>query len=160
MSNAGRVQEQVFAAVAKSGLAFREGDGFIQALAPPIDGENQSTAIRVWCDEHSNGNVVVYMVAPVLANLPKGDKEIELKAHLICNSLNQGQVFGRWVYYPEMGTIAIEHELVGEDLDPSEIIGTLVTVAHTADRWDDQIQANLEAGDRLYDPDVETEVTS
>ena len=92
----------------------------------------------------------MYMMAPVLGGLPTDDDMINVKAHMICNSLNQDQMFGRWVYYPDEGNIVIEHELVGEDLDPSEIIGTLVTVAHSADRWDDVIQEDLGAGKRLY----------
>ena len=155
MSQADRVQQQVFAAVAQSGLTHVQDGDVIRVLAPPIEGENQSTEIRVKSSEHSNGNVVVYMMAPVLGELPTDDEAIMAKAHMICNSLNQDQMFGRWVYYPDEGSIVVEHELVGEDLDPSEIMGTLLTVAHSADRWDDVIQKDLGAGERVLQGPVE-----
>ena len=153
MSQADRVQQQVYAAIVQSELPHRQEADFIRVLAPPVEGENQSTEVRVRSAEHANGNVVVYMMAPVLGELPTDDEAVIAKAHMICNSLNQDQLFGRWVYYPDEGNVVIEHELVGEDLDPSEIMGTLASVAHSADRWDDVIQADLGAGERLYSED-------
>lgn len=150
MSQADRVQQQVYAAVVQSELPHQQDGDVIRVLAPPVEGENQSTEVLVRSSEHPNGNVVVSMMAPVLGELPTDDEMINMKAHLICNSLNQNQIFGRWVYYPDEGNIVIEHELVGEDLDPSEIIGTLASVAYSADRWDDVLQEDLGAGKRLH----------
>lgn len=155
MPKAGRVQEQVFAAVARSGLAHIEEDGFIRVQAPPVEGQNQTTEVLVRSSTHDNGSVVVMLLAPVVVGLPEDDEEILVKAHMMCNALNQDQMFGRWVYYPDEGRIVIEHELVGEDLDPSEILGAVVTVAHSADRWDDRIQKDLGAGTVFSPPDNE-----
>lgn len=157
MPKASRVQQQVFAAIAQSGLAHIEEEGYIRVQAPPGEGQNQTTEVIVRSLTHDNGSVVVALVAPVVVELPEEDKEVLMKAHLICNSLNQDQMFGRWVYYPEKGSIVVEHELVGDELDPPEILGAVVTVAHSADRWDDEIQEDLGAG-KLFSPPADDTV--
>lgn len=149
MSNARAVQEQISRVVAESGLDYRSDDEVIEVLAPPLEGHNRSTTVRVRSKDWNDQNVVVLMSALVLKELPTDDAEILTKGHIICNRMNQDQIFGRWVYYPEEGTIFVENELVGESIGEAELLRTLNTLSVAADRWDESIQEELGAGVRL-----------
>jgi hypothetical protein len=149
MSNARALQEQIVEIISQTSLAYRPDGDVLDVLAPPADGENQSTAVRVLCQEIDNGNVVVEMFATVIYELPTDDEEIIIKSHVICNALNQKQVFGRWVYYPERGEIHLEHELIGESLGPRELISVVASLGSQADRFDETIQNDLGVGRRL-----------
>ena len=149
MSNARALQDQIVQTISQSNLAYKPDGEVLDVLAPPEDGENQSTAVRILSKELGNGNVIVEMFATVIYDLPTDDADVFIKGHTICNSLNQKQVFGRWVYYPENGEIHLEHELVGESLGPQELVNIVASLGHQADRFDESIQNELGVGKRL-----------
>lgn len=154
MAKASEVQEMILEVFSKSGLAYRPNGEVLEVLAPPEEGENQSTAVRIISKNFNESKVVVFMDATVIHDLPTDDHEIFAKASVLCNGLNQDQTFGRWVYYPEDGRIMLEHELVGETLGAGEILNIVATLGHQADRWDDAIQSKLGAGRRLLQSSI------
>lgn len=59
------------------------------------------------------------------------------------NRLNEESRFGRWVYYKESRTIAIEYDLLGDHLQENELMTGLAALARAADFHDDQLQRSL-----------------
>ncbi len=151
MSNAKRVQQQIQGVLAAKGFGYREDGDNLQVLAPAVDGANQSTLVRIYSEDWSDDRVVVRMSAFVLGGIPQDDEDVLAKAYVICNGLNQEQIFGRWVFYPEDGMILLEHELVGHTLDDPEITGAVATMGLMADKWDDRLLQELGVGRRLFE---------
>jgi hypothetical protein len=59
------------------------------------------------------------------------------------NRLNEESQFGRWVYYKESRTIAIEYDLLGDHLQENELMTGLAALARAADYHDDQLQQSF-----------------
>lgn len=155
MPKASEVQEMILKVVSNSNnLAYRLNGEVLEVLAPPAEGENQSTAVQIISKDFNESKVVVLLKATVIHDLPTDDPELSIKGSLLCNELNQDQMFGRWVYYAEDGTIMLEHELVGETLGTGEIMNIVATLGHQADRWDETIQSGLGAGQRLLQSSI------
>lgn len=154
MAKASEVQEMILDVFSRSNLAYRPSGEALEVLAPPEEGENQSTSVRITSKNLDESKVVVLLNATVIHDLPTDDPEISAKGYFICNRFNQEQIFGRWVYYPDDGTIMLEHELVGESLGAREIVNIVASLGNQADQWDDAIQSELGAGQRLLQSSI------
>ena len=66
------------------------------------------------------------------------------------NRLNMKSRFGRWVYYKDLKTIAVEYALLGDHLQEDELMTALAAVARKADHHDDQLQRLL-GGKRAFE---------
>ena len=100
------------------------------------------------CEVHGNDSVIVCLAAPILFKVPfteelcrwvatEGDYLIgRVKVHLD----DSGSV----------GTIALEHAILGDHLDAEELVWAVSAIGLTADRLDDELQA-LFGGQRSLD---------
>lgn len=66
------------------------------------------------------------------------------------NRLNEEALFGRWVYYKDARTIAVEYDLLGDHLQENELMTGLAALARSADHFDDQLQRFL-GGNRAFE---------
>lgn len=66
------------------------------------------------------------------------------------NRLNTLAHFGRWVYYEDTATVALEYDLLGDHLQENELMTALAAIARLADYHDDQLQREL-GGQRAFE---------
>lgn len=62
------------------------------------------------------------------------------------NDLNMNSHFGRWAYYRDSATIAVEYDLLGDHLQENELMTALAAVARLADHHDDLLQKKFGGG--------------
>jgi Putative bacterial sensory transduction regulator len=67
------------------------------------------------------------------------------------NERNRTLPYGKFFFDPAAGEIHVEYELLGDDLQESEIINALTTVARLADDHDDVLVGELGHGRRAAD---------
>lgn len=75
------------------------------------------------------------VLSSVEAKTPRVLKEV--------NRLNSAAHFGRWVYYKESRTVAIEYDLLGDHLQENELMTGLAALARAADYNDDHLKQML-----------------
>lgn len=94
---------------------------------------------------------IVRISSVVVENL-NGDESTLANALFLVNDLNQAAPLGRWVHYPEMGTIQFEEEQLvmdGQEYDGEEmeVLRFLMTrIYATIDHLDDDILRRLGSG--------------
>jgi hypothetical protein len=100
------------------------------------------------CEVHGNDSVIVCLAAPVLFNVPITDE--------LCRwvATDGDYLFGRVKVHPDdtgsVGTVALEHAILGDHLDAEELVWAVSAIGLTADRLDDELQA-LFGGQRSLD---------
>src|SRR5579884_861263 len=82
---------------------------------------------------------VVQISADVLTGI---DESREIVLYEV-NRLNTISHFGRWVFYEDSCTIAVEYELLGDHLQENELMTGLAAVARLADHHDNHLQKEL-----------------
>lgn len=102
-----------------------------------------------------DGPTAVFFNAPMVDHL---DLEGEMfgKAHVVVNDLNCRSTFGRYCLYTDDSRVMLEHEILGDDLQASELLYTLDAVSAAADSWDDTLSEEL--GGKTYEA-VEMEIS-
>jgi Putative bacterial sensory transduction regulator len=78
-----------------------------------------------------------------------GDGEVRLLRSL--NERNRTLPYGKFFFDPTAGEIHLEYELLGDDLQDSEFMNALTTVARLADDHDDVLVRELGHGRRAAD---------
>jgi hypothetical protein len=91
---------------------------------------------------------VIALRAPVLRDV-SGVPESQILAQL--NRRNCESHFGKWVYYRETGVVALEYDLLGDELQENELLTAVAAIARLADEGDDSLQATLGTGRRAVD---------
>lgn len=102
-----------------------------------------STAVyldaRPWGD-----GTLVHVRSPVVLGFPR---ECEVEAHMIANSLNRTTYFATFVVYEDIGGLTsrleVEMDVLGEEMQPSELMNALGLVSGLADRYDDELAEQL-----------------
>jgi hypothetical protein len=90
------------------------------------------------------GRTVVSLYSPILQEIDDaGGRENILEA---LNDLNAASRFGRFVYYPELRVIALEHDLLGDDLQEAELMNAIGLVSETANAQDEELKLVLGTG--------------
>jgi hypothetical protein len=142
-----KVIEQVHGILARALVAFEvsaDGAGF---HVPVPQG---SAAVDIDFDTLGRGQSVVRLRAHVLDEVDtRSDNRLEILEHL--NALNQSALFGRFYLDADHTTIMLQHELLADDLDASELMNALFTVGLVADQTDDELQRALGTGRRRFE---------
>lgn len=138
MSNVESLRDQVAGILTRHEVPFssRE-DGFEFGVY------RGSAAVLINFNE-SGGVPVVNLGSPVLVDIELEGDTIP-KAHLMVNQLNCDSYFARFCLYANdgVGTIRLEHDLLGTDLQGSELMSALDHISGMADRLDDALQQEL-----------------
>jgi hypothetical protein len=96
-----------------------------------------------------NESVVVSVRAFVLEEIDvSGDREQRIYERL--NDLNGESFFGK-LYLQEPGTIVLEYDLLGDELDSKELLHAVSTISGMADGLDDSLSAEFGTGVRAED---------
>lgn len=96
----------------------------------------QSTRVIVHPIDWTQGRTLLRIIAPILVEVEDGN---ELFKKL--SDLNNTTIFGK--FYVRERTIFIEHNLLGESVDPLEFRAALASVAHHADHLNDRLLAEF-----------------
>jgi type III secretion system-like peptide-binding chaperone len=90
------------------------------------------------------GRTVVSLYSPILQEIDDdGGRENILEA---LNDRNAASRFGRFVYYPELRVIALEYDLLGDDLQEAELMNAIGLVSETANAQDEELKLVLGTG--------------
>jgi hypothetical protein len=102
-----------------------------------------SAAVFIRAEAWLNNHVIVELLCPVLKN-------IERPANLLdkLNDLNRGLFFGK-AYMHDNG-VWLAHNLLGDHLDPEELIAALGLLSRVADKLDDELKGSF-GGQRFGD---------
>jgi hypothetical protein len=106
-----------------------------------------STAVFISAISYRDGTAV-HLDAPVVVDFDM--KEQIARAILAANELNIKSYFGKFTVYGEdaRGTISVEMDVLGDDLQASELTNALMIVAGLADETDDRLEAEI--GGKTY----------
>jgi hypothetical protein len=96
-----------------------------------------------------NDSVVVSIRAYVLDEVDSsGDRLLQIYERL--NALNAERFFGK-LYLEQPGTIMLEYDLLGDELDARELLHAVSTISGMADELDDSLSAELGTGTKAED---------
>jgi len=142
-----RLIQQVHGILARERISFEAGDDGCSFHVPVPQG---SAAVDIDFDTLGRGQNVVRLRANVLEQVDvRLENRLEILEHL--NALNQSALFGRFYLDADRTTIMLEHELLADDLDASELMNALFTVGLVADQTDDELQRALGTGQRRFE---------
>src|SRR4051794_18714392 len=89
----------------------------------------------VWITADAWGDATaVHLSGAMLEELELDDDDARARAHGAANRLNCSNYFARFCVYENTRTLSVEHDLLGEDLQASELVGALTAVGRAADR--------------------------
>ena len=127
---------------------FLEGEGPFQFDGEEFSIELKSTTCRFRVRRWNQGTTIVHIVAPILVQVPISNA---LYAFVAQNSTRR--YFGSLGLREEedgFATLQVDHTLLGDTLDKSELLWAIAAIAETADRLDDELQPRF-GGSRLSD---------
>jgi hypothetical protein len=90
------------------------------------------------------GRTVVSLYSPILQEVDEAGGVGPILEAL--NDLNAASRFGRFVYYPELRVIALEYDLLGDDLQEGELMNAVGLVSETANAQDEELKLVLGTG--------------
>jgi hypothetical protein len=141
--------DQIAGILAKSEIEFSVAEDNSTYWVPVPEG---STHVRIRCEDFGEDSTVVAIDAPLLQNvkLKRGSKNKILER---LNDLNTSSYFAKFCVgedEDEAGTIWIEYEILGDNLQPAELFNAISVVGITGDRVDDELRGEF-GGDRVID---------
>lgn len=83
---------------------------------------------------------VIQLQANVLRGLNESSEGSVLRE---VNALNCESFFGKWSYYADEDTLAVEYDLLADHMQEAELMTALASVARAADYHDDLLQQRL-----------------
>jgi len=89
---------------------------------------------------------LIQISSNVLTQIDAGTKRVLVEL----NRINKSSQFGRWGYYKELRTVAVEYDLLGDHLQENELMTGLAALARAADHHDDHLQRLL-GGRRAFE---------
>ncbi len=96
-----------------------------------------------------NDSVVVSVRAYLLDEVDSsGDRLLKIYERL--NALNAERFFGK-LYFQQPGTIMLEYDLLGDELDARELLHAVSTISGMADELDDTLSNELGTGTKAED---------
>jgi hypothetical protein len=93
-------------------------------------------------------STAVCFTAPVVEKIDL-EGEMHGKGLWLVNDLNCRSMFGRYCLYTDNSLVMLEHEILGDDLQASELLSALDSVSEAADGWDDKLSKEL--GGKTYE---------
>jgi hypothetical protein len=90
------------------------------------------------------GRSVVSLYSPILQEVDEAGGVGPILEAL--NDLNAASRFGRFVYYPELRVIALEYDLLGDDMQEVELMNAVGLVSETANAQDEELKLVLGTG--------------
>lgn len=143
----GAIIDQVHGILAGERVRFMVGEDGRRFHVPVPQG---SAAVDIDFEPWGRSQTLVRLRTRVLEEVDVDAKNrLEVLEHV--NSLNQSTLFGRFYLDADRSTIMLEHELLGTDLDASELINALYTMGLVADQTDDDLQRALGTGRRAVE---------
>jgi hypothetical protein len=88
--------------------------------------------VEAWLNDHT----VVELVCPVLKNVERSTALLEK-----LDQLNKGLFFGK--AYTHDNGVWLAHNLLGDHLDPEELLAALGLLARVADKLDDELKGSF-----------------
>jgi hypothetical protein len=133
-----RVVEQVHGILGLGGVPFSMSDDRSSFLV--LSGSARMIIVfRRWGE-----SVVVSTRSVVLDEVDSsGDRLLQIYERL--NALNEERFFGK-LYLQKPGTIMLEYDLLGDQLDAQELLHALSTISSMADELDDVLSTELGTG--------------
>lgn len=104
------------------------------------------------------GRTMISLYSPVLQEVDEGDRAAEIWQAM--NDLNASSRFGRFVYYPELRVIALEYDLLGDELQEVELMYAVNLVADVANSQDEELKLRLGTGLRFHEAERPDEAAS
>ena len=95
-----------------------------------------SAAVFIKVESWINNHAVVELVCPVLKGVERSAALLEKLDHL-----NFGLFFGK--AYTHDGGVWIAHNLLGDHLDPEELLAAVGLIARVADKLDDELKGEF-----------------
>jgi hypothetical protein len=95
---------------------------------------------------------IVSLYSPVLQEVEEADRIGEIFQAM--NDLNASSRFGRFVYYPELRVIALEYDLVGDELQESELMYAVDLISTVANSQDEELKLRLGTGLRFHEAEA------
>jgi hypothetical protein len=92
---------------------------------------------------------MISFYSPVLQEIEEDDRLAEL--YELMNELNAASRFGRFVYYPELRVIALEYDLLADDLQEAELMHALTLISDVANAQDEELKIRLGTGLRFQE---------
>ena len=92
---------------------------------------------------------MVSLYSPVLQEVEEADRIAEICQAM--NDLNASSRFGRFVYYPELRVIALEYDLLGDDLQELELMYAVDLISSVANTQDEELKVRLGTGLRFQE---------
>jgi hypothetical protein len=141
-----RVIEQVAGILHRNGVEFdTRADGNEYRIL------RDSTATFV--SFHRFGEAtIVSLYSPVLQEVEEGDRIAEICQAM--NDLNASSRFGRFVYYPELRVIALEYDLLGDELQEEELMYAVDLISNVANAQDEELKLRLGTGLRFQEAEA------
>ena len=90
------------------------------------------------------GRNVVSLYSPILQEVDEAGGAGPILEAL--NDLNAASRFGRFVYYPELRVIALEYDLLGDDMQEVELMNAVGLVSETVNAQDEELKLVLGTG--------------
>lgn len=139
-----RVVDQVYGILSREELAFATHPDRPSFMVP-----YESTAVYIdFYDQR--GSTVVGLRAYVLQDVDLSGENFA-KALITLNQLNAQNFFGKLWLDPDDRDVVLEYEILGDHLQPQELMGALSHIAVMADDLDDQLRGHLGSGQRARD---------
>lgn len=138
-----KVIEQVAGVLARNGVDFdTRADGNEYRIL--VD----SSATFIAFSEFA-GHVMISIHSPLLQEVEEPEPLGPLLE--VVNDLNAQSRFGRFVYYPELRVVALEYDLLGDDLQESELMNAVTLISHVANSRDEELKLALGSGRRYQE---------
>jgi hypothetical protein len=135
-----RVIQQVYGILSMNKVEFRTDDTGKSFLVP-----SGSAGVFVDFRDWSDGKTLVNLHAFVLDQVDVSE-ERRLKILEELNDVNKHTYMGKVYLDVEAKAIVLEHDLLGDNLEADELIGTLSTIATMADDIDDKLREAIGSG--------------
>lgn len=137
MATVEEVQKHIIEILDEANIAYDERLGRIRVV-------QGSAAVFIKVESWIHNHTVVELVCPVLKQVPRTSALLEK-----LDELNKGLFFGK-AYTHDSG-VWIAHNLLGDHLDPEELLAAAGLIARVADKLDDELKG--EFGGNRYSED-------
>ncbi|HEU0194669.1 MAG TPA: YbjN domain-containing protein [Gaiellales bacterium] len=107
-----------------------------------------SSATFVSFSRFGDGTMISFY-SPVLQEIEEDGRVGEI--YELMNELNAASRFGRFVYYPELRVIALEYDLLGDELQEVELMHALTLISKVANSQDEELKIRLGTGLRFQE---------
>jgi hypothetical protein len=92
---------------------------------------------------------MISFYSPVLQEIEDDGRLAEICE--LMNELNAASRFARFVYYPELRVIALEYDLLGDDLHEAELMHAVNLISEVANAEDEELKIRLGTGLRFQE---------